>query len=161
MKAISFLKISSTFLTYSFSSKFHLFVWALLRVLGENSVPEDLQHAKRARNNKYFDRFSLKPGHFCSPSCILIGPPGFNECTLVEAVRAISVVLQGAEVQSWLLQRAAPKTCLFLAWASSSGGDPYDQDQPDLCMCRSIFPDSWAKLKRLCAREILCEMKIR
>lgn len=34
------------------------------------------------RNDKYFDEFALKPGHFCSISCILIRPLGFYESTL-------------------------------------------------------------------------------
>lgn len=37
---------------------------------------------KTMRNDKYFDKFSLKPGHFYSISCILIRPLGFYEFTL-------------------------------------------------------------------------------
>lgn len=37
---------------------------------------------KKMRNDKYFDKLSLKPGHFCSTSCILIRPPSFNEFAL-------------------------------------------------------------------------------
>lgn len=34
---------------------------------------------KKMRNDKYFDELSLKPGHFCSASCILIRPLCSNE----------------------------------------------------------------------------------
>lgn len=125
MKAISFLKMNSTFLTYPFSSKFHLFIWPLLGPLGQNSGAW-----RSAACLKRWEMTNTLTNYLSGLAISVVlhafwsDLPALMNSPLVEAVRAILVVLQGVENQWWLLQWAVPKPCLLLAWAGEPGREP-------------------------------------
>lgn len=113
--------MNSTFLTYPFSSKFHLSMWPLLGLLVQ--VPEDFAACLKrweATNTltNYLSSLAIAVALHAPWSDL---PAGMNT-PLEEAVRAVKVVLQWGEIQWWLIQQAVPKPCLLLAWAEGPAG---------------------------------------
>lgn len=113
--------MNSTFLTYPFSSKFHLSMWLLLGLLVQ--VPEDFAACLKIWETtntltNYLSSLAIAVAFhaFWSDLLAVMNSP------LEEAVRVIKVVLQWGEIQWWLLQQAVPKPCLLSAWAGGPAG---------------------------------------
>lgn len=121
VKAISFLKMNSTFLTYPFSSKFHLSMWPLLRLLVQ--VPEDFAAClKRWETTNTLTNYLSSLAIAVALHALWSDLPAGMNTPLEEAVRAVKVVLQWGEIQWWLIHQAVPKPCLLLAWAEGPAG---------------------------------------
>lgn len=111
--------MNSTFLTYPFSSKFHLSMWPLLGLLVQG--PEDFAAClKRWETTNTLTNYLSSLAIAVALHAFWSDLPAVMNSPLEEAVRAIKVVCNG--VKSSDSVTAVPKPCLFLAQAGGPAG---------------------------------------